>query len=223
MCEFVSWIEDKDGKLWWLTDKVVEAYVAQHSGENVEIEWADYAGHSAIRKVLGVDGKHGEGFPCPAEIAKSIRAGELRKIARLGALVYVEVSAAGEIHGLRLEWWGDGKLYSESHYKAGKRDGICQVWYTNGRLHHEDTYKSGEWDGLCQTWHENGNLCYKHTYKDGKRDGLCQTWHHNGKPQYDETYKSGKLDDLWQSWNYSGKLLHKANYKDGVLIARRCV
>ena len=36
---------------------------------------------------------------------------------------------------VRKEFWGEGKLKSEKHYKDGRIDGFFTVWHKNGKKH----------------------------------------------------------------------------------------
>ena len=46
---------------------------------------------------------------------------------------------SGSVFGqeeVKKEYWGEGKLKSEKHYKDGKIDGFFTVWHKNGKNIH---------------------------------------------------------------------------------------
>ncbi|MBU6247115.1 MAG: hypothetical protein KGN77_05110 [Xanthomonadaceae bacterium] len=90
MCEFPSWIVDKNGKPHWLVDKDIEAAIEDGKFPK---GWVDATGHSAIEIVLGVKGEHREGREgLPTGLASDIRSGRCNRMARVEpkhALKYV--------------------------------------------------------------------------------------------------------------------------------------
>jgi hypothetical protein len=73
MCTFPSWIKDKEGKDYWLTDKDL-------TGAGLSFE--DGVGHHAIEKVRGVKGEHLEGPEgIPEGFKSDIRSGKCNRMA----------------------------------------------------------------------------------------------------------------------------------------------
>ena len=54
------------------------------------------------------------------------------------------------------EYWDNGKLKKETHFKNGKEEGIVSVWYKNGKIQTKGHYKNGKLNGLLYTWYKNG-------------------------------------------------------------------
>jgi len=41
----------------------------------------------------------------------------------------------GKLHGKQQNWYSDGVLFKELHYKNGKADGMQKTWRKNGKLY----------------------------------------------------------------------------------------
>lgn len=133
MCDFPSWIEDEDGNIHYLTDKDINKYLRLHPDKT----WKDMIGHSAIKEVLGVEGKHKEGFPCPP-----LPFNEMKKMMEVGGYKTIFVNADGDFHredGPALEyvngdkfWYLNGKMHREDGPAVAYADGDKE-WYLNGR------------------------------------------------------------------------------------------
>ena len=54
-------------------------------------------------------------------------------------------------------------------------------WYQNGKIKAEEHYKDGKADGIWVSWHENNKLKLKGTFKDGRVHGLRTEWYQNGQ------------------------------------------
>ena len=44
---------------------------------------------------------------------------------------------------VKREYWNNGKLKSETHYKNGEREGLETAWYESGQKEGEGDYKDG--------------------------------------------------------------------------------
>tara|TARA_B100000959_G_C14842429_1_gene566630 strand:- start:673 stop:1035 length:363 start_codon:yes stop_codon:yes gene_type:complete len=71
-------------------------------------------------------------------------------------------------NGPYVEYYENGKKWSETHYKNGKRDGLETEWYKNGQKSYEGHYKNGKPDGLETFWDESGQKLHEAYYKNGK-------------------------------------------------------
>ncbi len=48
-----------------------------------------------------------------------------------------------KIHGLKKEWYPNGKIYRESYYAMGLLHGIRQIWSESGQLLSKINYQFG--------------------------------------------------------------------------------
>jgi antitoxin component YwqK of YwqJK toxin-antitoxin module len=77
---------------------------------------------------------------------------------------------SGSVYGeeeVKKEYWGNGKLKSEIHYKNGKQEGPRKEWYESGRKKLLKNYKNGKENGIWKEWGEDGKLTYEGIYIDG--------------------------------------------------------
>ena len=77
---------------------------------------------------------------------------------------------SGSVYGqeeVKKEYWDNGKLKSETHYKNGENDGPKTVWYKSGKKKYLKHYKNGIENGLRKEWDEDGTLTYEGNYIDG--------------------------------------------------------
>jgi hypothetical protein len=103
VCDFPSWIIDKQGKAHWLVDHDIEQAIEDGKLSS----WLDATGHSALEKVLGVKGKHKEGREgLPDGFASDIRSGKCNRMARVDPQQAIRNVLDLCPPGLRL--WEDG-------------------------------------------------------------------------------------------------------------------
>ena len=54
---------------------------------------------------------------------------------------------SGSVYGeeeVKKEYWDNGKLKRETHYKNGKKEGLQTGWYESGEKEHEIYFQEGE-------------------------------------------------------------------------------
>ena len=94
MCNLFSWIEDKNGKVWFNTDEDIEI---------AEMSFVDGIGHGAIEQIWKVSGKHKESLTkVPLELADAVNRGKCVKMAEAGRAKGIRYNSKGEIDA---PWW----------------------------------------------------------------------------------------------------------------------
>ena len=73
-------------------------------------------------------------------------------------LIQEEPRLNGLIHGIVKEYYKNGQLKGESHYKEGKREGVFKSFYKNGQIKIDGQYKNDKKHGLVKIYYENGQL-----------------------------------------------------------------
>ena len=99
----------------------------------------------------------------------------------------------GEEPEVKREYWGEGKLKSERHYKDGKADGFLTIWHKNGRKHFKTHFKDGKKDGLAASWYPDGKKRYEKNYKNGKENGRFTIWYQNGQ-KHCAAFSEGRVE-----------------------------
>ncbi len=78
-------------------------------------------------------------------------------------------SVFGEEPEVKKEYWDNGRLKSETHYKNGKEEGLETFWYKTGKKKNETHYKNGKENGILKTWDKDGNITFQGNFVDGKK------------------------------------------------------
>ncbi len=65
---------------------------------------------------------------------------------------------SGSVYGeeeVKKEYWEDGQLKQETHYKNGKLEGLGTKWYETGEKMGERYFKNGLREGLERHWYKS--------------------------------------------------------------------
>lgn len=71
-------------------------------------------------------------------------------------------------------------VFSDEHWKDGKKHGKSSKWFTNGVKMYERHYHEGKWHGTVTRWWPNGQKMYVRAYSNGVRHGEEATWRSDG-------------------------------------------
>ena len=94
---------------------------------------------------------------------------------------------------VKKEYWDNGKLRSETHYKKGIRDGLETTWYESGEKESEYNHKNNNLEGLATSWYKTGVKQREQQWNDDKL-WLVTEWDVDGKQtlQYDNEGSMGE-------------------------------
>ena len=94
MCDLFSWIEDKNGNVWFNTDEDIEI---------AKMSFVDGIGHRAIEQIWKVSGENKESLTkVPLKLADAVNRGKCIKMAAAGRAKGVHYNSKGEIDA---PWW----------------------------------------------------------------------------------------------------------------------
>ena len=116
---------------------------------------------------------------------------------------------------VRIEYWDNGDVLSQTHYKDGKRDGSHRTYFKNRHLMSEGFYKNGKMIGLWMTFHENGELESKGEYKYSEsggysiKNGGWKYYYDNGQLESESIIKDG-VEEL-KFYDKEGNLVESGN------------
>lgn len=116
----------------------------------------------------------------------------------------------------KTNYYENGIISSELHYKNGKLDGLSKYYYKNGAIQSSYSYKDGLLDGKSTSWYLNSNKETETNYKQGKQDGTKIEYNQDGTKAYLETYKNDSLDGEYISYHTNGKERIKGFYANGL-------
>ena len=119
-----------------------------------------------------------------------------------------------------VEFFPDGRLWSETFFKNNKRQGRHrQLYKDGGRL--EENYIDGERHGLHRQWNIDGNPTYEAHYKNGLKDGLFTSWSDRGNVYAIGKYKNDIKDGIWCYYNAETQQKEEeTEYRNGEVFTR---
>lgn len=135
--------------------------------------------------------------------------------------LHIQEYLNGYGHGIRREWYDNGKLRLDDHFITGKLHGIRRQWHVNGNRKSEETYINGQADGIFKEWYDNGNPKSEGMYFNGQGSGLWKGWHANGNPQSEGTYTDGEKSGVWYFWSSNKQIGRRIDYDDSENIDLR--
>ena len=112
------------------------------------------------------------------------------------------------------EFFTDGKLSAEGHYKNGLRHATWKYYFRNGSLKAIGAYELGEFSGPWEWWRENGLPLQAGSFHQGKQVGLWKRYYDNGQLWDEGHYTSeGKKTGPWITYDISGDIKLQKNHK----------
>ena len=103
------------------------------------------------------------------------------------------ILGCGVKDGKHVEYYENGKLKSETHYKNGEKDGISTYWREDGTKENEWHYAAGKLNGVSTSWYKNGQKSSEIHYKDGEKDGFDTKWREDGKKTNEWKFEDGEF------------------------------
>ena len=141
------------------------------------------------------------------------------KLTPLLALTFLFLFS-GSIFGqeeVKKEYWDNGKLKSESHYKDGNLDGRKTEWYEDGEVKSVGYYDNDKLEAKREFW-DNSELKSEYSFKDEKLDGVKREFWDNGELKSLSNYKDGNLNGEKTEWHEDGKVKSVNYYYNGKLL-----
>lgn len=124
----------------------------------------------------------------------------------------------GKEQGLWREFYDDGKIKSEGHYKDGKREKKWNFYFNNGHVEQTGEYVNGKPSGEWIKYFSDGKLNRDEFYENGKENGIMTEYSRDSVIIARGNYVDGKKDGVWNFNNNGyiaeGKFLE--DHEDGV-------
>ena len=98
---------------------------------------------------------------------------------------------------VKVEYWDNGNVLSQVHYKDGVREGSCRYYHKNGVMMSEGFYFKGKMSGDWGNYYNNGQIESHGTYKYtesgvySQKDGVWKHYYDNGQLQRESIIKDG--------------------------------
>ena len=112
---------------------------------------------------------------------------------------------------VKVEYWDNGNVLSQVHYKDGVREGSCRYYHKNGVMMSEGFYFKGKMSGDWGNYYNNGQIESHGTYKYtesgvySQKDGVWKHYYDNGQLQRESIIKDG-VEEL-KFYDKEGNLL----------------
>jgi pimeloyl-ACP methyl ester carboxylesterase len=74
--------------------------------------------------------------------------------------------------GLYKEWFSNGQISCEGHFRNGLRNGLITSWYQNGQKEAEENWLNGQLHGNTKYWTEKGDLQFDLDFDHGINKNL---------------------------------------------------
>ena len=144
-----------------------------------------------------------------------------------------------------IQYWDNGNLKSEIHYKNGKINGLAIWYYENGKKYYEANYIDEKLEGPLTTWHSNGYLKSREVYRNDMLNGksiqyntqgikteevffVNDTMHGEYRAWYDDRTKRiegqyiyGMMDGRWFYWDQYGYLVGEGDFQKGTGVQKK--
>ncbi|MEN8156950.1 MAG: hypothetical protein ABFS10_08370 [Bacteroidota bacterium] len=80
-----------------------------------------------------------------------------------------QVDAEGYLHGIKVNYYEDGKtVHSKVTYEHGRKQGAALWYYKNGQVHEHTNFHYGRKQGLTKKYYDTGQLMEELTYEQGE-------------------------------------------------------
>jgi antitoxin component YwqK of YwqJK toxin-antitoxin module len=141
---------------------------------------------------------------------------------------------------VKREYYKNGKLKSETHYRFGKETGTTvyyHSWYPtkimevqmkrgkrNGKLIKRfffylieliAYYKNDLLEGVETSYYKNGNRSVETHYTKGIKHGTVTSWYFNGMIRESGAFINGMFDGEWENFDERGLLVGEGSFVNG--------
>lgn len=114
--------------------------------------------------------------------------------------------------GIIKDYYDNGNLYKEFHFKDGVPHGKCFVYYENGKVKEQHTYELGVKNGTWLNYNHHGEIVAEANYLDGKKHGIWVIKDNKAVKRYEIFYENGKRTGNWKMWNENGNLAMEKDF-----------
>lgn len=102
----------------------------------------------------------------------------------------------GQIEGKMTDFYIDGKIKAERHFKDGVQIGKTTLYFPSGAIKEVQYYENGLKNGGDTVFYENGQPEFALEYKDEKRNGFLRKWTDEGVLVYEARFEMDSLVEV---------------------------
>jgi len=129
--------------------------------------------------------------------------------------IYQEIKN-GELNGISVEWYENGKKKFQGNFEKNQSMGIIKNFYKNGNLKIKAVFLNGKKNGEVKENFENGKKKYSKNYRNGIKYGEFIEWYENGEIRIKENFENNKHHGKFEQWFKDGSKMSEGNYKNGL-------
>lgn len=122
-----------------------------------------------------------------------------------------------KLEGTIQEFYSNGNLKSEMHFKEGKRNGLTKTYYQDGSLLQKVYYKNDILTDSMYSYYPDGNLKEKGYFIHGLPNGIISSYYEDGVLKQEVSFKNDTIDGAYKTYFHNGNVKSLAIYHDGVL------
>lgn len=123
---------------------------------------------------------------------------------------------AGILDGSFLEKSIFGDTSLSGSYKNGRKIGEWRYYYYTGKIEKICNYDEDRLNGKYQYFYDNGQVTAEGFYKNGLKNGLWTWYTKFGQRDMSGNFKDEQQDGDWTYWYPTGELSYTAKYKMGL-------
>lgn len=113
------------------------------------------------------------------------------------------------------EYFPNGKIKSEVHYRQDKKNGEAIYYYNNGMVNIRCSYNDDQLDGLFEKSNPDGSINESTHYKNGLKEGSSVTYFENGKPAIKMNFINDLPNGKYREYFDNGQVKIEGQYKNG--------
>jgi antitoxin component YwqK of YwqJK toxin-antitoxin module len=74
----------------------------------------------------------------------------------------------GELNGIAIEYFIDGKIHGKIPYLNNKKEGLAQFFYPDGTIAKEVSFSKDKFSGISKNYHRDGTLMMEVFFRNGE-------------------------------------------------------
>ncbi len=119
----------------------------------------------------------------------------------------------GNLNGLSVTYFPNGKKQATTEYVNGEKHGYHQLFYKHGQVEEEGWYQEDKLEGDWLNYNELGDLSTRTHYFKNDLHGIRTEYFPNGKIYNETIYNSGWIDEFIQ-YDTLGKVIQHQAFKN---------
>ena len=125
----------------------------------------------------------------------------------------------GQIKDKVLEYYSNGKVFSESSYNGDNQHGPEIKYHLNGKVSSKINYANGQLNGDYTTFYSNGKPMEVGQTLNGSYERNWKSYYDDGTIKIEYEYDRGELNGIYNYYDTDGKIHYEYEYRKGEVLA----